>query len=75
MNIVSACEKLDPNLLARSRGTTSPIGIGQSNSFEVLCHLDELLNEYVQPNWSHLVGQARICSFNSKEWFYFIKSC
>ena len=45
VNQVSACEKLDPNLSGRSCGPSSPSGIGQSNSFEVLSQLDELLNE------------------------------
>ena len=42
---VSACEKTDPNLSARSCGPSNHSGIGQSNSFEVLSQLDELLNE------------------------------
>ena len=45
VNQVSACEKTDPNLSARSCGPSNHSGIGQSNSFEVLSQLDELLNE------------------------------
>ena len=55
---VSTCEKFQSNSPTRSSRPNSPTCHGQSNSFEVLSQLDEILTNKSNQNRSHLVGQS-----------------